>query len=88
MKLQTLVSAVTLSFVLIAAPAVYAKACKGLSKTACSNSNSCSWTKGYTTKKGVKVDSYCRNKPGKKASKKSASSQKKETKKSSSNTKK
>lgn len=47
--------------------------CKDLSKTQCGNSSSCSWTQGYTTKKGVKVSSYCRSKPGVKKSKKKQS---------------
>ncbi len=57
--------------------------CKDLSKNKCSSSNSCSWTQGYTTKKGVKVSSYCRTKPGVKKSKKkqSAKSESKKSKK-------
>ena len=57
-----------------------AKSCKEMSKSSCEKSTSCSWVKGYTTKKGNKVDAYCRNK-AKKSAKKSSS--KKDTKKTS-----
>ena len=40
-------------------------ACKGYSKSECGSRESCSWVEGYTTKKGVKVDSYCRAKSSK-----------------------
>ncbi len=42
-----------------------AAACKGLSKSACGKNPSCSWVNSYRTKKGVTVEGYCRNKPGK-----------------------
>ena len=54
-----------------------AKACKEMSKSACSSSDSCSWVNAYTTKKGVKVNSYCRNKAKKSSTKKTANSSKK-----------
>jgi len=59
-----------------------AKACKGMSKSACTSSSSCTYVKSYKTKKGVKVDAYCRNKAKKSASSKTKSktSTKKETK--------
>lgn len=40
-------------------------ACKGLAKSGCAAKDSCSWVDGYTTKKGVKVASYCRAKSSK-----------------------
>lgn len=46
---------------------VSAKACKGMSKSACTSATSCSWVKAYKTKKNVKVDAYCRNKAKKSA---------------------
>lgn len=39
-----------------------AKACKGLSQTACATNDDCSWVKGYKRKDGVKVSSFCRTK--------------------------
>ncbi|HMV81006.1 MAG TPA: hypothetical protein PL048_07795 [Leptospiraceae bacterium] len=44
---------------------VSAKDCKGLSESQCSSNDDCTWVKGYQTKDGVKVDDYCRAKPGK-----------------------
>ena len=35
-------------------------ACKGFSKSDCASKDACTWVEGYTTKKGVKVDAYCR----------------------------
>ncbi len=70
MKLQTLLTALTLSIGLMAGSVANAKSsCKDLSKSSCGTTQSCSWTKGYKTKKGAKVDSYCRSKPGKKKNK-------------------
>ncbi|HFD13072.1 MAG TPA: chromosome partitioning protein ParB [Crenotrichaceae bacterium] len=81
MNIRNFLIALTFSLSLLTATTATAKsACKELSKNACGNSNSCSWTKGYTTKKGVKVSSYCRNKPGKKKAKKVKSSKSKSTK--------
>lgn len=40
-------------------------ACKGFSKSECVSKDSCTWVEGYTTKKGVKVDAYCRVKSSK-----------------------
>jgi len=71
MKLRTSLSVATILLTFLAGPTANAKSiCKSLSKTACGQSNSCSLTKGYTTKKGITVTSYCRNKPGQAASKK------------------
>jgi len=39
--------------------------CKGFSKSECAAKDACSWVEGYTTKKGVKVDPYCRAKSSK-----------------------
>jgi len=48
-------------------PAVLAKnQCKGMSKSACTADESCSWVKGYVSKSGNKVDPYCRVKAKKK----------------------
>jgi hypothetical protein len=41
-----------------------AASCKGLSKSRCGTSPVCSWVGSYTTKKGIKVSSFCRSKPG------------------------
>jgi len=65
-----------------------AASCKGLSKSRCGASSACSWVGSYTTKKGVKVSSFCRNKPGsgvmkakkKSITKKSAAKKKKSSK--------
>jgi len=38
--------------------------CKGLSASACEHDAACSWVAGYTTKKGVQVEAYCRLKRG------------------------
>jgi len=42
-----------------------AGSCKGLSKSKCKDSSSCKWVEGYETRKGDKVDSFCRKKNGK-----------------------
>ena len=39
--------------------------CKGLSESQCKANSDCTFVNGYTTKNGVKVDDYCRAKPGK-----------------------
>ena len=70
MKFRTLLTALTLSTGLLLGSVANAKSsCKNLSKSSCGTTQSCSWTKGYKTKKGVKVGSYCRSKPGKKTNK-------------------
>jgi hypothetical protein len=70
MKLRTLLAALTVSAGLMLGSVANAKSsCKELSKSSCGTTQSCSWTKGYKTKKGVKVNSYCRSKPGKKTNK-------------------
>ena len=46
---------------------IFAKSCKEMSKSTCTTASSCTWVKGYTTKKGNKVSAYCRNKASKKA---------------------
>jgi hypothetical protein len=43
-------------------PALAGNSCKGLSKSTCEGSASCSWVSGYTTKDGAKVSAYCRAK--------------------------
>ena len=39
--------------------------CKGLSASACGQDPGCTWVAGYTTKKGVQVEAYCRLRSGK-----------------------
>ena len=51
--------------VLILSNNSFAKSCKGMSKSSCNNSASCSWINGYKTKSGSKISSYCRNKANK-----------------------
>ncbi len=58
----TLLSVLLVFF--LAQGSVSAASCKGLSKSKCGGNSSCSWVGGYTTKKGVKVSAFCRNKPG------------------------
>jgi len=58
----TLVSVLLVFF--LAQGTASAASCKGLSKSKCGANSSCSWVGGYTTKKGVKVSAFCRNKPG------------------------
>ena len=41
-----------------------AQSCKGLSQSRCGTSQDCTWVKGYVTKKGNTVKSYCRAKGG------------------------
>ena len=70
------------SFILVvglalAGSAAAETACKGMSKSKCEGADACSWVNGYTTKKGVKVDSYCRNKSSKSSESKSSGSSKK-----------
>jgi len=45
-------------------PAAAQSACKGMSKSACESSNSCSYVKAFTRKDGAKVKAFCRAKPG------------------------
>ncbi|MCG7901536.1 hypothetical protein A3194_13080 [Candidatus Thiodiazotropha endoloripes] len=70
-------SAVIACLILFHPTASAAKACKGMSKSACSSNANCSWVKSYTTKTGAKVNAYCRTKSGKKSSSKSTSSKQK-----------
>ncbi len=68
----TLISVLLVFF--LAQGSANAASCKGLSKSRCGTASACSWVGSYTTKKGVKVSSFCRSKPGsgsKKAKKKS-----------------
>ena len=66
----------------LAAPAVIAKGeCKGMSKSACSADESCSWVKSYVTKTGKKVGPYCRVAAGKKKAVEKKSESKKQTQK-------
>lgn len=44
--------------------ALAASSCKGLAKSKCESSSSCSWVSGYTTEKGKKTAAYCRTKSG------------------------
>ncbi|MCB1890092.1 MAG: hypothetical protein KDH20_20975 [Rhodocyclaceae bacterium] len=71
----------------LAAPASAASACKGMEKGRCGGNASCTWVDSYTTKKGNKVDGYCRSKGGKKStsatSSKRSSDSSKSTKRSS-----
>jgi len=80
--LTPLVAASLLAMALMSNP-VMAASCKGMSKSACSSSNSCSWVKAYKTKKGNTVDAHCRAKPGKSSKKKSSSDKKSSSKTSS-----
>ena len=50
--------------------------CKGMSQSKCEGAGACVWVNGYTTKKGAKVDSYCRNKSSKTSESKSSRSSK------------
>lgn len=52
-----------------------AKTCKENLKRVCETSDTCTWVKGYTTKKGTVIKPYCRNK-GKKAGNKAATTKK------------
>ena len=61
----------TICLALASISSVQAAECKGLSKTKCEASDSCSWIKGYKTKTGSSVNAYCRAKAGKSTKKKS-----------------
>ncbi len=64
-KTRSLCSLSSLTLILglaLAGSAAAETACKGMSKSKCEGAGACVWVDGYTTKKGVKVDSYCRNK--------------------------
>lgn len=69
-------TAIGLAFALHAAPATAQNTCKGLAKSKCESSSSCSWVSGYKTKSGTAVKSYCRTSPGKGAAKKDAAKKK------------
>ncbi len=64
--------------VLILSNNSFAKSCKGMSKSSCNNSASCSWINGYKTKSGSKISSYCRNKAKKNKNKTTKNSTKKD----------
>jgi hypothetical protein len=74
-KIKSLLFAIITLTMIILSGSVSAKACKGMSQSACSKSTVCTWVKGYKTKTGNKVASYCRNKASKKST--SAKTQKK-----------
>lgn len=57
-SLATLLTAVTL---LATGPALAAGECKGKDQKACDGATSCRWVDSYVTKKGNKVDGYCRS---------------------------
>jgi len=58
---------ISVCFLIFSLPAKEAASeCKGLIQTECEANSNCVWVKGYTTKKGTKVKSYCRSKPKKK----------------------
>ena len=65
-KIKTFFSILLTASVILLSNPVYAKVCKGMSHSACSQSTSCSWIKGYKTKTGNTVAAYCRNKASKK----------------------
>ena len=67
MKIKPLVTALVAaaSLTLFSGASLAAKECKGMSKSSCGASASCTWVKSYSTKKGNKVAAYCRNKGGK-----------------------
>jgi hypothetical protein len=69
MQHPTRIIAIVLMIFAFSSGAQAASSCKDLSTSACSSKQSCSWIRSYKTKKGVKVDGYCRSKPGKKAKK-------------------
>ncbi|MEW8624251.1 MAG: chromosome partitioning protein ParB [Candidatus Thiodiazotropha sp.] len=73
-------SAVITCLALFHPTASAAKACKGMSNSACSSNANCSWVKSYTTKTGAKVNAYCRTKSGKKSSSQSTTSKQKTSK--------
>lgn len=72
-------------FVLVGAPS-HAAECKGMKKSSCDRSTSCSWVSGYKKQSGAEVKSYCRSKGGKadNSSKKKSTASNSEKKKSSS----
>lgn len=61
-----LVSALAAGSLFFSVNSVAANACKGLSNTACTNSDSCRWVNGYERKDGRKVKSFCRSYSSKK----------------------
>ena len=68
--------ATALSLFLLSPGVSLAAECKGMQKSKCEKASQCTYVKGYTTKSGTKVSSYCRNK-GKSSSQKSSSKQSK-----------
>ncbi len=77
-KISSFIVSLLLAFGIFTAPAQAASQCKGISKTACATSTSCSWVKGYKRKDGAKVSGHCRT--NKKAAKEKTKIKKKETK--------
>jgi hypothetical protein len=74
---RSLSSAILVVGLALAGSAAAETACKSMSKSKCEGADACVWVNGYTTKKGVKVDSYCRNKSSKSSKSKSSGSSKK-----------
>ncbi|MDO6468740.1 hypothetical protein Q4498_11505 [Neptunomonas phycophila] len=86
-SLKTALSSIVILSSLTTLPASAASACKGISQSACDNSNSCYWVSGYKRADGASVKAHCRTKAkssiSKAADKKSSSTKtaaKKETK--------
>ncbi|MCB1929535.1 MAG: hypothetical protein KDH17_16070 [Rhodocyclaceae bacterium] len=67
---QFAIATLTAAGLTLTAPSFAASSCKGLEKGRCGSSSSCTWVDSYTTKKGNKVDAYCRSKGGDKSSSK------------------
>ena len=67
---ETVIKLISLSLVAVFAiffgSASAKSQCKSLDQKACFKAPDCTWVKGYTTAKGVKVSAYCRSKGGKK----------------------
>jgi hypothetical protein len=81
-------AALLLITLFLASPPVLAESkCKSLDQKRCLKTSGCTWVKGYTTTKGIKVSSYCRSTAKKKKKGGSNSSKSKKSSKSSNTSK-
>ncbi|MCB1894593.1 MAG: chromosome partitioning protein ParB [Zoogloeaceae bacterium] len=70
---QFAIAALAAAGLTLTTPSLAASSCKGLEKSRCASSSSCTWVDSYTTQKGNKVAAYCRSKGGDKSGAKSSS---------------
>lgn len=64
MKLNALFASFVYLLTLVFSPITLSADCHNKSQSACEKNDECTWVHGYTRSDGIKVNSYCRAKPG------------------------